>query len=337
MLLKHLSPAPEEPHRPVLLVEFELLHTQSSAERKLRTCKFFQGTRRLVVYRRHQNGTVSISWDGAGGALCRPPSHARPEEGAAGALTPEPVSPQHPAPLHMELNSGQRRPHVPLVYINSFGSHRCGSIIRYGGGSWEDEAGRAGPPLSQPSPPGDAGGQMGALTPGDKAGPGTRGQAAGSCGVGKPVRHHHDGLREAKADTFDFPFPSRNVGKVIKRKKQKSKAWLKVWKVISKMLEENEKFRSRLLTCSQLHGEGNDMNQRSQSEVSCLDRESLFGWVCEPRSGKQGPRMVKLGSNLNDKNNKQPSTEDGFQTVPLITPLEVNHLQFPAPEKVKRN
>ncbi|XP_059681370.1 neuronal vesicle trafficking-associated protein 2 isoform X2 [Gavia stellata] len=44
--------------------------------------------------------------------------------------------------------------------------------------------------------------------------------------------------------------------------------------------------------------------------------------------------MVKLGSNLNDKNNKQPSAEDGFQTVPLITPLEVNHLQFPAPEKV---
>ncbi|XP_068265590.1 neuronal vesicle trafficking-associated protein 2 isoform X2 [Nyctibius grandis] len=44
--------------------------------------------------------------------------------------------------------------------------------------------------------------------------------------------------------------------------------------------------------------------------------------------------MVKLGSNLNDKNNKPPSTEDGFQTVPLITPLEVNHLQFPAPEKV---
>uniref|UniRef100_A0A803YH33 Neuronal vesicle trafficking associated 2 n=1 Tax=Meleagris gallopavo TaxID=9103 RepID=A0A803YH33_MELGA len=44
--------------------------------------------------------------------------------------------------------------------------------------------------------------------------------------------------------------------------------------------------------------------------------------------------MVKLGSNLNDKNSKPPSSEDGFQTVPLITPLEVNHLQFPAPEKV---
>jgi len=47
--------------------------------------------------------------------------------------------------------------------------------------------------------------------------------------------------------------------------------------------------------------------------------------------------MVKLGSNLNDKNSKPPSSEDGFQTVPLITPLEVNHLQFPAPEKVKQN
>lgn len=35
-----------------------------------------------------------------------------------------------------------------------------------------------------------------------------------------------------------------------------SKVWHKVWKVISKMLEENERFRSRLLTCSQFDGEG---------------------------------------------------------------------------------
>ncbi|XP_001519687.1 neuronal vesicle trafficking-associated protein 2 isoform X1 [Ornithorhynchus anatinus] len=44
--------------------------------------------------------------------------------------------------------------------------------------------------------------------------------------------------------------------------------------------------------------------------------------------------MVKLGTHLSDKNSKRPSGVDGFQTVPLITPLEVNHLQFPAPEKV---
>lgn len=75
--------------------------------------------------------------------------------------------------------------------------------------------------------------------------------------------------------------------------------------------------------------------ERGEAEIPPFpcDTARLAGF----RSGKQGPRMVKLGSNLNDKNNKQPSTEDGFQTVPLITPLEVNHLQFPAPEKVKRN
>uniref|UniRef100_A0A8D0U779 Neuronal vesicle trafficking associated 2 n=1 Tax=Sus scrofa TaxID=9823 RepID=A0A8D0U779_PIG len=44
--------------------------------------------------------------------------------------------------------------------------------------------------------------------------------------------------------------------------------------------------------------------------------------------------MVKLNSNPNEKGTKPPSVEDGFQTVPLITPLEVNHLQLPAPEKV---
>ncbi|XP_030911077.1 uncharacterized protein C5orf47 homolog [Geospiza fortis] len=64
--------------------------------------------------------------------------------------------------------------------------------------------------------------------------------------------------QEAKTDTFDFPIPSRNVDKVIKRKKKKSKVWHKVWKVISKMLEENERFRSRLLTCSQFDGEDDD-------------------------------------------------------------------------------
>uniref|UniRef100_A0A8C2Y150 Neuronal vesicle trafficking associated 2 n=1 Tax=Capra hircus TaxID=9925 RepID=A0A8C2Y150_CAPHI len=39
--------------------------------------------------------------------------------------------------------------------------------------------------------------------------------------------------------------------------------------------------------------------------------------------------MVKLNSNPSEKGAKPPSVEDGFQTVPLITPLEVNHLQLP--------
>ncbi|XP_003224194.1 neuronal vesicle trafficking-associated protein 1 isoform X2 [Anolis sagrei] len=44
--------------------------------------------------------------------------------------------------------------------------------------------------------------------------------------------------------------------------------------------------------------------------------------------------MVKLGNNLGEKSSKQPLLEDGFDTIPLITPLDVNQLQFPPPEKV---
>lgn len=44
--------------------------------------------------------------------------------------------------------------------------------------------------------------------------------------------------------------------------------------------------------------------------------------------------MVKLGSNLVDKMERQPSVEDGFDNIPLITPLEVGQLQQPFPDKV---
>ncbi|XP_077790665.1 neuronal vesicle trafficking-associated protein 1 isoform X2 [Podarcis muralis] len=44
--------------------------------------------------------------------------------------------------------------------------------------------------------------------------------------------------------------------------------------------------------------------------------------------------MVKLGNNFSEKSSKQPLLEDGFDTIPLITPLDVNQLQFPPPDKV---
>lgn len=44
--------------------------------------------------------------------------------------------------------------------------------------------------------------------------------------------------------------------------------------------------------------------------------------------------MVKLGSNLCDKLEKQPSADDGFDNIPLITPLEVNQLQQSFADKV---
>ena len=44
--------------------------------------------------------------------------------------------------------------------------------------------------------------------------------------------------------------------------------------------------------------------------------------------------MVKLGNNFAEKGTKQPLLEDGFDTIPLMTPLDVNQLQFPPPDKV---
>ncbi|XP_074924216.1 uncharacterized protein C5orf47 homolog isoform X3 [Chelonoidis abingdonii] len=83
-----------------------------------------------------------------------------------------------------------------------------------------------------------------------------------------------------QADKFGFPFTSKVVNKVIKRKKEKSEVFRGVLKIISKMLEENEKFRGRLLTCRQFNTEGSDVNQSSQNEASCMDGdESIFGWV----------------------------------------------------------
>ncbi|XP_066052908.1 uncharacterized protein C5orf47 homolog [Chamaea fasciata] len=164
------------------------------------------------------------------------------------------------APPHTER--GRRaRPPVPLVYVNRFGSHRCGTVIRLGRGCRQSPG---------QSPPGAA--------PEPRAGPSSG--RAGSGGEGRGGNRPSSGdPREAKADTFDFPNPSRNVDKVIKRKKKKSKVWHKVWKVISKMLEENERFRSRLLTCSQFDEEGSDRIQRSQNGAYLDREESIFGWV----------------------------------------------------------
>ncbi|XP_007529286.1 neuronal vesicle trafficking-associated protein 1 [Erinaceus europaeus] len=44
--------------------------------------------------------------------------------------------------------------------------------------------------------------------------------------------------------------------------------------------------------------------------------------------------MVKLGNSFAEKACKQPLLEDGFDTIPLMAPLDVNQLQFPPPDKV---
>lgn len=46
--------------------------------------------------------------------------------------------------------------------------------------------------------------------------------------------------------------------------------------------------------------------------------------------------MVKLGNNFSEKNSSKAVSEDGFDTIPLITPLDASQLQFPPPEKVRQ-
>ncbi|KAG7220090.1 hypothetical protein INR49_008984 [Caranx melampygus] len=58
-----------------------------------------------------------------------------------------------------------------------------------------------------------------------------------------------------------------------------------------------------------------------------LDVKTIW-CVQEPPGTYRSVTMVKLGSNLQDKGAKAVSVEDGFQNVPLITPLDVGSLQI---------
>uniref|UniRef100_A0A8C0LYN8 Neuronal vesicle trafficking-associated protein 1 n=1 Tax=Canis lupus familiaris TaxID=9615 RepID=A0A8C0LYN8_CANLF len=65
-------------------------------------------------------------------------------------------------------------------------------------------------------------------------------------------------------------------------------------------------------------------------------RRALRARPASRRGGSLGSpgTMVKLGNNFAEKGTKQPLLEDGFDTIPLMTPLDVNQLQFPPPDKV---
>lgn len=89
----------------------------------------------------------------------------------------------------MEPGRGKARLHVQHVYVHSFGSHRCGSIIRYSKGCLQPERDGAGSVLS---PTDRTRGQRAARVLRDEADPGPTAaadgvQAAGSCGGVKHV------------------------------------------------------------------------------------------------------------------------------------------------------
>uniref|UniRef100_A0A8D2CUV2 Chromosome 5 open reading frame 47 n=1 Tax=Sciurus vulgaris TaxID=55149 RepID=A0A8D2CUV2_SCIVU len=167
---------------------------------------------------------------------------------------------------------GQQRARARFVYVTRFGSHQCGGVLQLGGprapgrgcpgpetcggrqepreaaaeapSGGELPAGRAGSSRlrasSAPGRPGPAGGVAGARAAkqrGPRASAGPR-----ACVIQKDA-----------AKKFDFPIPVNEASKIMKKRKKVS-VWNRVYKIISRMLEENEKYRLRL-ECQKLSSE----------------------------------------------------------------------------------
>ncbi|XP_014339644.1 uncharacterized protein LOC106702038 [Latimeria chalumnae] len=80
-------------------------------------------------------------------------------------------------------------------------------------------------------------------------------------------------------DVFTFPTTVQN-STVNMKKKNKSRVKHGVLKVITKMLQENEKLRMRLLSCSQNDSNKNQRTPGMLDGASVKNRdEALFGWV----------------------------------------------------------
>ncbi|XP_060491038.1 uncharacterized protein C5orf47 homolog [Panthera onca] len=139
----------------------------------------------------------------------------------------------------------QERDLARFVYVTRFGSHRCGGVLQLGrrrargGGSTGRGAG------CSPEEPRAAARAGAELAPGPRA-PAAAPPAPASSARSGPRAAARAGLTQKNlAKQFDFPIPLHEASKVMKKKK-KVRVWNKVYKVISRMLEENAKYRLRL-------------------------------------------------------------------------------------------
>nr|XP_034961202.1 uncharacterized protein C5orf47 homolog [Zootoca vivipara] len=204
----------------------------------------------------------------------------------------------------MKASSGLGRGSLRrVVYVNSFGSHRCGNVIRYGGGHLRDpqasclsgaspaaalserrgSRGAAGPPSGERGSPcfglkapgearakgvgrgGEEGGEakrprvkrlVGVVPPPSPREGRNSKAAAAANSTGSDGQEEAGGCKETQGDAFEFPSSWEVDNSEIRHQKKESTVWLGVCKVISKMIEENGHFRSRLLSCSELPSEG---------------------------------------------------------------------------------
>ncbi|XP_057571817.1 uncharacterized protein C5orf47 homolog [Hippopotamus amphibius kiboko] len=150
--------------------------------------------------------------------------------------------------------TGRERERARFVYVNRFGSHQCGGVLWLGGrraqGPWSRGLGAGRSQEETRAAAGAPGG--GELPPGSQPrAPATSSPARASSARSRPRQAAQAGLTQKNlAKKFDFPIPLNETSKIMKKKKKVS-VWNGVYKVISKMLEENEKYRHRL-KCQQL-------------------------------------------------------------------------------------
>uniref|UniRef100_A0AC11C8E4 Chromosome 5 open reading frame 47 n=1 Tax=Ovis aries TaxID=9940 RepID=A0AC11C8E4_SHEEP len=154
-----------------------------------------------------------------------------------------------------ELERGRAR----FVYVTRFGSHQCGGVLPLGGrraqgsrnAGLKDGHSQEKPRAAAPGNPG-----AGALPLGFRPGAlAASSPAPASRGPSRRRPAARAGLTQKNlAKEFDFPIPLSETSKIMKKKNKKVLVWNGVYKVISKMLEENEKYRLRL-KCQQLSRE----------------------------------------------------------------------------------
>ncbi|XP_040118332.1 uncharacterized protein C5orf47 homolog [Oryx dammah] len=176
------------------------------------------------------------------------------------------------------------RDRARFVYVTRFGSHQCGGVLPLGGrraqgprnAGLKDAHSQEKPRAAAPGSPGAGGlplgfrpGALAASSPAPASSEPEQAQASAMDGppvcLGtertalrgcpeKPQKCNEGLTQKNLAKEFDFPIPLSETSKIMKKKNKKVLVWNGVYKIISKMLEENEKYRLRL-KCQQLSRE----------------------------------------------------------------------------------
>uniref|UniRef100_UPI00398E7D6E uncharacterized protein C5orf47-like n=1 Tax=Pristiophorus japonicus TaxID=55135 RepID=UPI00398E7D6E len=183
---------------------------------------------------------------------------------------------------------------LSAVYVNRFGKHLSGTVIKFGGkGATEEE--KTLPVLRQQTAVTSLGENKCRTAGGAKPGldAGLKGRSDMKRAAFLPPIHLKSPelspeqvdsgtlmQNNENADVFKFPLPANNDAAKGKKRRQLGKK-REAFRVICKMLHENEILRTRLLTTSQkstVVADEQTISEREKDSPKALDA-SPFGWV----------------------------------------------------------